>query len=238
MRTCIAAALLASLPTTSMGQSGGFDDFFAGAANPMIWDDIRASTPGAQPQGSDFDFLLMAATPSVLSADDLYFKPNAKLRSQTRAEFAEMITDDRPDLGTLFANNDLLSIVADAQSSYGVTDANMADTAAVLLFTMFKVANGEAIEPSPTAARGLRQQVASVVGTGLGSTVPSAEEVQSVSDKMMLQVALLLLLDGFAKQQGPAAQQELAATVREQGLTDFGLDFTAVELGDHGFQKK
>lgn len=194
--------------------------------NGVIWDDVRGNSVPVS--GGLLDLPAVSLEPDAFS-----FSPSSEVRAYVQSEFSGMLEEDRPDLANLFADPRVMNVLIKGQEAYGLAADDVADTMTAYLMEMQGVASGRLVDPDPAMAAGIRDQVVSFLAVKSGKRTPAEKDLQAASDTMLLRRGLIGVMYEFALKSGSA--HEVSNLARQQGLEEFGIDLSQVEITKHGF---
>lgn len=179
------------------------------------------------------------ATVRKQAAANLTFKPSPERRRQNIAQFIAKARASNPQAGTdlkqFFATNDVIGSVNKELVKIGLQPNNVADAYAVWWLNSWLASRSRHDTPPRAQIAAVRAQAVRALSNVPGIASASDATKQQIAESCLTQTVII----GTALEQAkndPAQLKALAASVR-QGAQTMGLDLSAMELTDNGFQK-
>lgn len=171
-----------------------------------------------------------------VSADGRFQRDPALMKAK-QAQIVAAIRQENPQMAAQLQqsfNQDIVAAVAPAFRAYGYSTEDAVDMTAGYWITAWEASHGVAgTETDPAVARGVRAQLAGVMGPGLKGQ--SSATKQDIADTMLLQMLIADARMKAAKQEGPQAVKTMSDTIHREAAAILKTDLRAVEMTAKGF---
>lgn len=200
---------------------------------------LQQSGPAAA--GSFFASALQPVGDMPAPAVSTRFSRSKAMQKQSEATILAALKKRQPaahaEYAAFFGKYDIAALFSKATKDFGFSPNDVADTMAAYWLVAWVVANNGA-EPSPAAARAVRNQVSRGIARTDVAGFDPARRHQLADEAIFNMIILIELYDYAQKGRISRADFARAGDATQKAFLGFGADLRNLQLTDAGFQKR